>query len=103
MVLWRQINRNPYCFQHASLRSLLTPAQLEGIACDDLVREVTSFYDPKPSLIMQQYLFNSRVRASRESIASYVAALHKLTEHCSYGDTMEEMIPDRLMCGVNHA
>ena len=85
--------------------SLLTPAQLEGITYDDLVREVTSFYDPKPSLkpslIMQRYLFNSRVRASGESIASYVAALRKLTEHCSYGDAMEEMIRDRLVCGVN--
>ena len=82
--------------------SLLTPAQLEVITYDDLVREVTSFYDPKPSLIMQRYQFNSRVRASGESIASYVAALRKLTEHCSYGDAMEEMIRDRLVCGVNH-
>ena len=82
--------------------SLLTPAQWEGIAYNDLIREVTSFYDPKPSLIMQRYLFNSRVRASGESIASYVAALHKLTEHCSYSDAMEEMIWDRLVYAVNY-
>ena len=75
---------------------------MEGITYDDLVREVTSFYDPKPSLIMQRYLFNSRVRASGESIASYVAALCKLTEHCSYCDAMEEMFRDGLVCGVNH-
>ena len=108
MVLQRQINRKsillsacgPATFRR--ICNLLTPAQLEGIIYNDLVREVTSFYDPKSSLIMQQYLFNSRVRASGESIASYVAALCKLAEHYSYGDAMEEMIRDRLVCGVNH-
>ena len=51
---------------------------------------------------MQRYKFNTRVRNSGESIATYVAALRTIAEHCGYGDTLKEMLRDRLVCGVNH-
>jgi len=31
-----------------------------------------------------------------------VAELRKLTEHCNFGDTLPEMLGDRLVCGVNN-
>ena len=82
--------------------SLLTAARLETIGYAELVEEVKKFYDPKPSTIVQRFQFNTRERTSGESIAAYVAALRKLGEHCSYGDKLNEMIRDRLVCGVNH-
>ena len=51
---------------------------------------------------MQRFQFNTRERALGESIAVYVAALRELGEHCVYGDSLNEMIRDRLVCGVNH-
>ena len=59
-------------------------------------------YDPKPSSIVQRLKFNTRVRGKEESISTYVAALRELSQHCEYGDTLGEMIRDRLVCGVNH-
>ena len=82
--------------------SLFTTERLDEIGYDDLVAEAKKFYDPKPSVIVSRFQFNSRMRAPGESIASYVAALRKLAEHCSYGDRLNEMIRDRLVCGVNH-
>ena len=81
--------------------SLLTTARLESIGYEDLIAVVKNFYDPKPSIIVQRFQFNTRVRAiaSSESIATYIAALRNLAEHCSYGD---KMLRDRLVCGVNH-
>ena len=38
----------------------------------------------------------------KASLASYVAALRELAEHCKYGTTLPEMLRDRLVCGVNH-
>ncbi len=79
--------------------SLLTVARLEEISYNDLITEVTAFYDPKS---VQRFQFNTRVRTKGESIATYVTALWKLAEHCNYGDSLNEMIRDRLVCGVEH-
>ena len=32
----------------------------------------------------------------------YVAALRALAEYCEYGDSLNIMLRDKLMCGVNH-
>ena len=69
---------------------------------NDLVGNVRDFYTPKPSVIVQRFKFNSRIRAKEESIAAYLAALRELSEYCEYRDTLSEMIRDRLVCGVNH-
>ena len=91
----------PATFRRIS--SLLTSDRLEGISNDDLVSEVKDFYDPKLSIIVQRYQFYTREPTGTETIATYVAALRKLAEHCSYGDKLNEMIRDWLVCGVNHA
>ena len=59
-------------------------------------------YDPKPSSIVQRHKFNTRNRAPGESIAAYVAALRALAEHCDYKDTLNDMLRDKLVCGLNH-
>ena len=60
------------------------------------------YYEPKPSAIVQRFKFNTRSRNPGETIATYVAALRELAEHCSYGDLLSEMLRDHLVCGVQH-
>lgn len=36
------------------------------------------------------------------SLSENVAALRQLSEYCEYGDTLYQMLRDRLVCGVNH-
>ena len=33
-------------------------------------------------------------------MAEYVAALRKLAEHCNFGEALDEMLRDRLVCGI---
>ena len=33
-------------------------------------------------------------------MAAFVAGLRQLSEHCEFGTTLEDMIRDRLVCGV---
>ena len=33
----------------------------------------------------------------------YVVVLLKLAEHCNFGDTLDEMLHDRLICGIVNA
>ncbi len=37
-----------------------------------------------------------------ESVAAYVADLRRLAEFCDFGGTLNKMIRDRLVCGINH-
>ena len=41
-----------------------------------------------------------RDRKECESLLEYLAELHRLTEHCDYSDQLEDMLRDRLVCGV---
>ena len=66
------------------------------------MKEVQEYYDPKPSVIVQRFPFNTRERAASESIATYVASLRRLAEYCDFGETLNVMIRDRLVYGVKH-
>ena len=47
---------------------------------------------------MQRFRFNSRTRQPGESVA---ADLRWLVEHCKFRFTLNEMLRDRLMHGIN--
>ena len=58
--------------------------------------------DPKPNIITQRYKFYKRERAATESVSEYVAALRKLSEHCNFGDGLNDHLRDRIVCGINN-
>ncbi len=67
-----------------------------------IIEAVTNYYVPAPFPIVQRYRFNSRVRDQGETITQFVTALRQLSEHCEYGESLDQMLRDRLVCGVNH-
>ena len=67
------------------LRSLVLPTPLTELSFKDLVVKVKAHREPKPSVIVQCYQFNSCQHAMSETVAEYVAVLHKLAEHCNFG------------------
>ena len=50
---------------------------------------------------MQRFRFNSRSRKAGESVAAYVAELRRLAQYCNYGDTLDKMLRDRIVYGIN--
>ncbi len=86
------------------LRSLVPDGKLDAddVTYDSLVKLLKDYYDPKPSLIVQRFHFNSRSRGPSESVSAYVAALRDLALKCDYGDYLQDMLRDHLVCGVNH-
>ena len=36
-----------------------------------------------------------------ETIAAYTAELRKIAEHCSFGDSLDDMLRDHIICGIN--
>ena len=58
-------------------------------------------YRPAALEIVQQFQFNSHFWRTGESVSTYVAELWGLAEFCNFGDTLELMLCDRLVCGIN--
>ena len=50
----------------------------------------------------ERFLFNSRNRKLNENISNYMVEVRRLSQYCECGDSLEEMLCDRLVCGVNH-
>jgi hypothetical protein len=85
---------------YSLIRSLLSPVKPDTKTFKQLSDLVAAHVCPKPSSIIQRYKFNTRVRQQGESVSAYLAALRSLSEHCEYGNKLEEMLRDRLVCGV---
>ncbi|CAC5416659.1 unnamed protein product [Mytilus coruscus] len=62
--------------------------------------EITDHQNPKPSSIVQRCKFNSRSRQPNESVSQFVAELRQISEHCVYKATLDDMLRDRLVCGI---
>ena len=55
---------------------------------------------PKPSVIVQRFRFHNRFRQPGESVSTYISELRALSEHCGFGLCLDDMLRDRLVCGV---
>ena len=83
------------------LRNLVAPTKPKEKTFEELVAALTEHYSPRPSEVMQRYRFNTRSRQPGESVADYVAELRRLAEFCEFCTTLDKMLRDRLVCGVN--
>ena len=83
------------------LRNLVAPNKPTDVSFKNLVKTMTTHFCPPPSEIAQRFRFNTRVRESDETVAAYVAELRSLSEHCNFGETLDLMLRDRLVCGIN--
>ena len=83
------------------IRSLVAPKKVTEFSYSAIVEKVKVHHSPRPSAIVQRFKFNMRQRQKGESVSDYVAALRKLTEFCEFGETLEDMLRDRLVCRIN--
>ena len=84
---------------YSLLKSLLQPQTPQTATLAEMKTALMKHFC---SFIVQRYKFHTRVRKTAESVATYVAELRAIGEHCAFGDTLEDMIRDRLVCGINN-
>ena len=83
------------------LRNLLSPAKLGDTSYKDLVDAMKQHANPTPSVIVQRFKFNSRAHQAEETVSTYVSELHSIAEHCNFGESLDDMLRDCLVCGIN--
>ncbi len=67
---------------------------------EELVALVRDHHNRKPSVIVQRFRFNTGLRRQGETVAAFVAELRQLTKHCDIGISLDDMLRDRLVCGI---
>ena len=82
------------------IRNLVSPKKPTELKIKDLITIAQKHHDPKPSMIVQRFQFNGHNRCTGESVAAYVAELRQFAEHCQYATTLNNMLRDSLVCGV---
>lgn len=84
------------------MSNLLAPTKPGEKTFDELKELIQKHHDPTPSEIVQRFKFNSRFRNTGETVATFVSELRRLSEHCNFGTTLETMLRDRVVCGINN-
>ena len=83
------------------LSNLVAPKKAGEVEYSTPVKTLADHFNPTPSEIVQRFKFNSRSRKLGESVATFVAELRAIATTCNFGETLEAMLRDRIVCGVN--
>ena len=91
------------CGPHAYrlIQSLVLPAKPGSKSFDELVKLMMEHQMPPPNPVLERFKFHTRSRQQGESMADFVASLRRLSEHCEFGDGLDDLLRDRLICGCN--
>ena len=84
-------------------KSLAAPTVFTSASYENLKHLMSKHKNPKPNPTAERFKFNIRNRAHSETISEYMAELQRLTQCCDYGTVLNDMLRDRLGCGVNHS
>ena len=70
----------------------------------ELLRTVLNMFDEYAtqytSVICERYVFNTRNQKSDESLDAYIRSLKDLAGTCNFGGVREELIRDKIVCGL---
>ncbi|XP_029670908.1 uncharacterized protein LOC115240077 [Formica exsecta] len=78
----------------------LDPEDPFGQTYEILVQKLEEFYAPAPLEIAENYKFYQRKQADGESVQQFVAALHKLSIYCKFGDYLKTALRNQLVFGM---
>ena len=85
---------------YQKIRDLLAPVKPKTKSFSEIVEVVKNHHQPPPSFIVQRFNFNMTYQKEGESISDFIANLRRIAEHCNYGTNLEDMLRDRIVCGV---
>ena len=83
------------------IRSLAAPDKPTDKSISEIVKLARDHFCPSRSVIVQRYNFNCRTQKEGETVSQFCAELRRLSEFCEFGNTLNDMLRDRLVCGIN--
>lgn len=68
---------------------------------DKIIELWDSYCLGRTNITYERYMFNARDQKENESIEAYASALRSLANTCNFGPLKEELIRDRIVCGLS--
>ncbi len=85
----------------ADREDVITPAESrEDPEC--LKRKFREVCSPETNVTMERHSFNTRNQKPGETIEAYVSTLRNKAKTCNFGALTDELIRDRLVCGIDN-
>lgn len=77
-------------------------AQFDGpfTSVTELLNSFEAFFSPKKNITVERHKFFTRTQKHGESIEQYAFELRRLASACEFKDLMDDLIRDRLICGI---
>ncbi|KAL5500663.1 hypothetical protein EMCRGX_G012257 [Ephydatia muelleri] len=82
------------------IRSLAAPDKPTDKSISEILELARDHFCPSRSVIVQRYNFNCRTQKEGETVSQFCAELRRLSEYCEFGNTLNDMLRDRLVCGI---
>jgi hypothetical protein len=76
----------------------IKPATLKA-----LLIEFDTFFLPKTNVTVERHKFFTRDQRSQESTEQYVFELNKMASRCGFKDLCNDLVRDRLICGIRNS
>ena len=76
------------------IRNLVAPNKLTENTFEEPVKLMQGNYQPSQSVIVHRF---KCAQQQGESVATFVSELRRLSEHCRYGESLEEMLRYRIV------
>ena len=87
---------------YSLLRDLVAPESPGDLSFARISEVLSAHFQPRRFVIAERFQFHRHSQAAEEGIAEFDAALRSLATHCEFGDTLEETLRDRFVCGLRH-
>ena len=77
--------------------NIMTPGKPTDHTFEELVLLVQAHRNSPPSVTVQRFTFNSRLQKDGDTVSQFVAELRRLSEHCAFDVSLDDMLQDRLV------
>ena len=83
-----------------SFTKYLIATETRGAVLKKLMDVPRNYHEPKKVVMAARFTFHQRLQQPGESVAMYLAELRKLAVPCEFGESLDEALRDRLVCGL---
>ncbi|XP_070377069.1 uncharacterized protein [Dermacentor albipictus] len=79
------------------------PNKIQDLTYEAAVQKLAEYFAPKGNEIAESYQFFTRNQQADESTSDFIVELRKMANRCNFGQALERMLRDRLVCGLRDA
>ena len=87
---------------YSLVQNLVSPKKPKDCTLKEIIDALKNHYKPKVIVVFERFKFYNRSQGANESIADFVAGLKACAHTCQFGDSLKEMLRDRLICGIKN-